>query len=206
MHIIKMPVGSFETNSYILYDKKTKEGVIIDPGFSGKEILKLIREENINIRYIILTHGHGDHIGAVNYLKEELNVKIVSHKYEKELLQDSKKNMSSIMGLGNITIEPDFLVEDGNVLKLSNINLEIIHTPGHTKGGISIKVKDHIFTGDTIFQGSIGRTDFIGGNMEDIIYSIKNKLLVYDNSTILLPGHGENTTVGYEKKYNPFIR
>lgn len=205
MIVERMPVGVYAANCYIVYNEDTKNGVIIDPGGDGKEIVERINQLGVNVKYIILTHGHGDHIGGVLDVKRAFNAPVLIHELDVEYLSDPEKNLSSMMPMNEIEIEPDLRLKGGDVFKLDNYDIEIIHTPGHTKGGISIKIGDNLFTGDTLFAGSIGRTDFEGGSYSDIISSINDKLIKYPDETIVYPGHGPSSSIGREKSYNQFI-
>lgn len=205
MKIIKIPAGIFAVNCYIVYSDRKKEGIIVDPGGDVDTIVNTVRENGLKIKNIVLTHGHGDHIGAVLGLKEELGLEVLIHKDDLLMLQDSNINLSSQMAMGSVEIKPDGLLEDGDIIELGDHKIEVIHTPGHTQGCISLKVGKYLLSGDTLFKGSIGRTDLIGGNTDQIIKSIKEKLLVLDDNTIVLPGHGDTTTILEEKMYNPFL-
>lgn len=205
MKIIRMMAGVYGVNCYLLYDE-SKEGIVVDPGGDVDEILEVIKENELDIKYIVLTHGHGDHIGGLMGLKAALDVPVMVHEFEKELLMDGSKNLSPTMAMGKVEVEPDILLKDGDKIKVGNGEILVIHTPGHTKGGISLKIGDNILTGDTLFKGSIGRTDLLGGNYEQIIESIKTKILVYPDETMIHPGHGPSSTIASEKTSNPFLK
>ncbi|HLR34008.1 MAG TPA: MBL fold metallo-hydrolase [Tissierellales bacterium] len=206
MEIIKIPVGIYAANCYIVYCKDTKEGIVIDPGSQGAEIGDKIKDLGLSIKYIILTHGHWDHTDGILGLKEKIDVPVLIHKEDEPLLRAGKKGIYSKASSEGIEVAPDKYIEDGDKLKVGDMTIEIIHTPGHSPGGVSIKIGDRIFTGDTLFTGSIGRTDLYGGSYETLLSSIKEKLLIYPDNTIVYPGHGESSTIGREKVTNPFIK
>lgn len=205
MILEKKVAGIYGVNCYIIGDENTKKAAVIDPGGSVEDIIKTSRENGLDIEYIILTHGHGDHIGAVPQLKQITNCKVIAHKDEKELLNDKDKNLTSQMSCGVVEIDADEYVEDGESIKLGNLNLEIIHTPGHTPGCMCIKIDNVMFSGDTLFAGSIGRTDLYGGSFESIEDSL-NKLSKLDDEITVFPGHGPATRLGIEKTTNPYMR
>lgn len=187
-----IPVGMLAANCYILGCKDTKEGVVIDPGGDASKILYKIEKLDLTIKYIILTHGHDDHIGAIDEIKEKTNAPIAIHKLDKEILEGENKLA-------------DLYLKDGDILPIGSIELEIIHTPGHSPGGICIFTEGIVFTGDTLFAGSIGRTDFYKGSMEQILSSIRNKLFVLPENTKVYPGHGPSSSIAREKNTNPFF-
>lgn len=205
MIIETIPSGIYAANCYVIGCEETKEGVIIDPGGDGLSLLSRIKKLDLNIKYILLTHGHLDHIGAVNEIKKKTKALICIHPKDKEMLENPELNLSKENGRNIVTFPCDKEIRDGDQLEVGNIKLKVIHTPGHTPGGISILAENALFTGDTLFAGSIGRTDFPRGKYEDIISSIKNKLFILDNSIIVYPGHGPATTIEKEKNSNPFF-
>lgn len=200
-----LPLGIYQANCYILFDEKTKEAAVIDPGGDFPEIRSCIEANGINVKYIIITHGHGDHIGALQELRDYTGAAVCIHKEDNEMLKSKRKNYSEEIGGSSVEVTADKLLLDGDVLKLGDTELNIIHTPGHSKGGICIYCEGSLFSGDTLFACSIGRTDLEGGSFEEIIASIKEKLLVLPEDTRVYPGHGSPSTILIEKKRNPFL-
>ena len=206
MLVKKLVVGDLQTNCYVLGDEKSKEGVVIDPGGDVDEIDKVIQKEGLNIKYIILTHGHADHIAALNELKKKTNALILIHPADSDMLVDPIYNLSSFTGEDLICPKADRYVNDGDKIKIGDMELEVLHTPGHSPGGVSLFIDKMIFTGDALFCGGIGRTDFPGASHTQLLKSIKNKILSKPDDTVVHPGHGPETTVGEEKRNNPWIR
>lgn len=200
-----MTVGSYLSNCYIVGSETTMEAAVIDPGADFKKIDDKLKELDLIPKIIILTHAHGDHIGAVKELTDKYNLKIYIHKDDAEVLKDGNANLSKMITGKSTSIIPDFELNDGDEITLGDLKFEIIHTPGHTKGGICIKVGNIMMTGDTLFNKSIGRTDFPGGSFEDIISSIKNKIFKYDDDIVIYPGHNSPSTIKSEKLGNPFV-
>jgi len=205
MNIFSMSVGVFGANCYILYDERSMEAMVIDPGGDGEYILARIEEKGLRVRYILITHGHFDHIGAVRFLKEKTGGLIAIHKLDADNLIDGYKNLSFFTGVESTQAEADLLLEHGSVIEVGDIRCDIIHTPGHSIGSICVLVPGAVFTGDTLFQGSVGRTDLLGGDLKELLKSISERLLVLDDSTVVYPGHGPKTTIGDEKAVNPFL-
>lgn len=204
MIIEKFTDHLFGENTYLIADKNTREGAVIDPGGDVKDLIKYVKDNFIEVKYIILTHGHGDHIGCVPELKKATNACIIAHSDEKEILLDKKKNLSYRMHCGPTEFEADEYVNEGDSVNLGDLKLKFIHTPGHTKGGMCIKVGNHMFTGDTLFAGSMGRTDLYSGDNKQIQKSL-SRLKNYEDDIIVYPGHGPNTTMGIEKATNPYM-
>jgi glyoxylase-like metal-dependent hydrolase (beta-lactamase superfamily II) len=202
MILEKIVVGSMEVNCYLLGQVRTKEIVIIDPGDDYLKIKKVIDRLKLIPKFIVNTHGHMDHIGA----DDKFNLPIYIHKLDKDCLTNSHRNLSAMFGLSYQVKSGAKTLEDEDILKLDDLRLEIIHTPGHTAGSICIKVDDIVFTGDTLFLGGVGRTDFPGSSEKDLFRSIREKLLVLGDSTIIYPGHGPESTIGKERERNPFLQ
>ena len=206
MKINKYLTGIITVNTYLVYDEDTKKGFIVDPGAYCPQLTKDAKDENVDIKYIILTHGHGDHIGGVaEHLKDFPDAKVVAYEDEAEMLANPKFNLSKDCCRREISMSADIYVKDRETMKVGNMELTFIHTPGHTKGGMSIYTDGYLFSGDTLFRMSIGRTDFYGGDFREIINSIKDRLFVFPDDTVVLPGHMGSTTIGDEKRGNPFV-
>lgn len=206
MKILHYETGPIFVNTYVVYDEETKDCFIVDPGGYRQEITDKINELELKPLYIVLTHGHGDHIGGVfRFRKEFPEIKVVANRNEVDLLEDPMKNDSSGIFGRDISVTPDILTDDMDTLKVGNMELLFIFTPGHTPGGQSILVDGHLFAGDTLFRFSVGRTDFWGGSFPQLKKSIVEKLFTLPDDTVVLPGHMGFTTIGDEKKYNPFV-
>lgn len=204
MIITRKPLGVYAANSYILRCEDTDEAVVVDPGGESEEIIKFLTDENLKLKYIVLTHAHGDHIGGVIDLKEKYDVPVLIHEGDEELLNDSEKNLSTHIPMKEIAFKSDKNLKDGDIITFGNVELQVIHTPGHSPGCICLKSGNDILTGDTLFKGSIGRTDLYGSS-DEIVNSINQKLMIYDDRVNIHPGHGAESTVGYEKANNPFL-
>lgn len=203
LKIKKFVVGYIQTNMYLIINDK--KGVIIDPGFVDAEadvLIKEIKSECLKIPAVLLTHGHYDHISGCAIIKQQFNSKIYCHKLEEDKINDSEKSGAGLFPSGeNPIFGIDDSLHDGEKIALIGLTFDIIHTPGHTCGGISILLGNVLFSGDTIFKSSIGRADLYDSSYEDEISSIKNKILTLPPDTIIYPGHGLETTVKDEKKY-----
>lgn len=200
----RLVVGALDTNCYIVASSQKRKAVVIDPGGETKEILNILKEENLDLKYIINTHGHADHIGADYELNKITSAPICIHSEDKRLLQNPGKNVL-FCPTKPIPVSAEVQLKDGMGLKVPGLKVEILYTPGHTPGSISILMGNSIFTGDLLFKGSVGRTDLPGGSYETLLKSLK-KILNLPNSTKIYPGHGEETTLAEEKRYNPFLQ
>ena len=193
----KLTVGSVGTNCYILRDDNSKNSAVIDPGENADEIYSHLKKNNCELSYIILTHGHFDHVTAVEPLIVKTGASVMLHKNDYGLFQQTCKN---------ININIDIYAEDNDIIKIGETNLRVIHTPGHTPGSICLLYKEHLFAGDTLFFEDVGRCDLPGGDFEAIKKSIREKLFILPDDTRVYPGHGEYTSIGHEKKYNPYVK
>ncbi|WP_457552986.1 MBL fold metallo-hydrolase [Desulfobacula sp.] len=206
MIIKKLEVGPIMANCYILGCESTKEAVVIDPGDDADQILMELAESEFNVKYLINTHGHFDHVGANKKMKEVTGAKLAIHPEDEPMLSELAQS-ASMFGLSAENSPPaDILLNDGDEITFGKITLKVMHTPGHSKGGICLYTKGHLFSGDTLFAGSIGRTDLPGGDYDTLISNIKEKLLPLDENTLVYTGHGPETTIGNEKRMNPFLR
>lgn len=203
-----MTLGAVSTNCYFLINEESKEVIVVDPADRADRILKKAEELGVDIKAIFLTHGHGDHILAVNDLKEALGVPVYASEEEEGLLLDPGLNLSMALFGKPVSVEADVLVKDGQELLVAGMKWKALHTPGHTKGGCCYYQEEAkvLISGDTLFRCSVGRTDFPGGSMSEIVRSIEEKLLVLPEDTVVYPGHDRSSDIGYEKKFNPYVR
>jgi glyoxylase-like metal-dependent hydrolase (beta-lactamase superfamily II) len=202
-HII---VGAIETNCYLVCCEETKECAVIDPGAEAQKIIQLIHQNDLKPTMVINTHGHVDHVGANRDLIDEYSVPLLIHSADSPMLDKVEQmELSFFLGAKNSPPPDKFLVE-GEKVVIGSVQLEIIHTPGHSPGSVSLMGEDILFSGDTLFFGGVGRTDLPGGSWNELVCSIKEKILTLPEDTIVLTGHGPKTTVGQEKRSNPFIQ
>ncbi|MCD6318361.1 MBL fold metallo-hydrolase [Candidatus Aerophobetes bacterium] len=206
MIVKKIVVGELEANCYILADEKTKRAIIIDPGGEAKKILWIVKQNKLKVIYIINTHAHIDHIGANDIIRGETGAFLLVHSSDAHLLEDPQMNLSTMMNEKRKFLPPTRVVKEGDEIKVDQICMQVLHTPGHTPGSICLYIRsERVFTGDTLFAGSVGRVDLPGGSPADLQNSIREKLLTLPEKVIVHPGHGPDTTIGKEKKDNPFI-
>lgn len=206
MIVRRLETGMIGANCYLVVCPETKEAALIDPGDEAEKILRMVQKEQAKVVAIINTHGHGDHIGANREIKEATKAPIMCHVEEAPMLTSAAKNLSMFLGMPIESPDPERLLNEGDVVTVGKtVTLEVIHTPGHTVGGMCLKASGAVFTGDTLFAGSIGRTDFPGGSYTTIIKSIKDKLLSLPDETVVYSGHGPESTIGRERRGNPFL-
>ncbi len=206
MLIRTCPVGAFQMNCYLVADEETRDGVLIDPGDESGRLLDLIRTEGVTIRALLLTHGHVDHVMRAQEVKEALGVPLHAHPGDLELIQAAPQQ-AMLFGLepGPIPVV-DGELREGTDFRAGSLVFQVLHTPGHSPGGVVLLSGGNAFVGDTIFAGSVGRTDLPGGDFRQLQRSIRNRIYSLPDDTILHPGHGPATTVGEEKRSNPFVR
>ena len=205
MMILKnLVVGPLAANCYIVGSESSKEGMIIDPGDEAKAILEKVKDLGLEIRSIVLTHGHIDHIGALKEVKEATGAEVAIHTDEAKSLQGQP--LSTLLGLSHPTPPPpDRLLQDGDSMDIGDLHFSVLHTPGHSPGGICLLGEGVVFSGDTLFNYGIGRTDLPGGSYSQLMNSLHTKLMVLPDNTAVYPGHGPDTTIGTERRENPFL-
>jgi len=205
MQVNIVVVGPFEANCYLIKNQKDDSGIIIDPGGDERAIINKMDRIKLMPRAILLTHGHGDHIAAVRPLMEKYHLPLYVGEGDEPLLASPSANISALFGFEITCPKPDYILSDDESVEIAGIKFKILATPGHTSGGICFLTDKFLFCGDTLFKGSIGRTDLPGGDFQTLINSIDSKVLSLPDDIICYPGHGPETTVGFERKSNPFL-
>lgn len=199
-------VGPIEENCYVLKDDATGEGIIIDAGDNGQEILNYVSDKGIDVKLLVNTHGHWDHIGAVDVLREALKVPLAIHGEDAPMLTADEEEMSVYSTFAGRKKPAEILLKDGDTVNFGKSVLKVMHTPGHTRGGICLYGGGCLFSGDTLFAGSVGRTDLPGGSYQEIIHSVNEVLSGVPDETRVYPGHGPATSMGRERRCNPYMR
>ncbi len=205
MLLIRLIVGPLQVNCFILADEKTKEAVVIDPGDDARDILKVIQDKGLRVKYIINTHAHFDHVGANKAVKDATGADLLLHEADAPVLDTVSRQARSFGMSPVLSPPPDRLLKHGDSIVAGEVSLTVLHTPGHTPGGISLLEEGMVFTGDALFAGSIGRTDFPGGDLRTLLRSIKENLMTLPDDTKVFSGHGPASTIGDEKRENPFL-
>lgn len=199
-------VGPLGVNCYIVGDEHTRHAIVIDPGGNARDILNALERIRLSVTTIVNTHAHFDHLLALNEVRNATRAPFLIHEAEAPILSAAQASAATFGLHIDQPKNADRLVHDGDVIQDGEIQLTVLHTPGHTPGGICLRMEDRVLVGDTLFQGSIGRTDFPGGDYAALLQSIRDKLLPLPDKTIVYPGHGAATTIGEEKQLNPFVR
>src|SRR4030042_4216516 len=209
MHIYYLILGGYQTNCYVLRkDDAAQECLVIDPGLEADELIEFLDEQKLNPVAVVLTHGHIDHIAGVAVLRNRFpEIKVYIHNLDAEMLTEPKRNLSAMTGSAFVTGAEDVSVKERDIIDLAGVKLLVLHTPGHPPGGISLYSKQAAiaFVGDTLFADSIGRTDFPGGSVSQLLNSVREKLFTLPQKTQVYPGHGPATTIAAEKAHNPFF-
>ena len=204
--IKRLVLGSVSTNCYILYREDTKQAVLFDPADASERIIETLQQLDVALEGILLTHGHFDHILAADAVRKASGCKIYAYREEAQVASDADLNLSNHFGAGT-SLQIDVSLDDGEALELAGFSFQVLHTPGHTKGSACYYLEKEglLFSGDTLFAGSVGRTDFPTGSGAELMRSVKERLSVLPDETKVLPGHGDTSTIAYEKKNNPYM-
>lgn len=207
MQVEHLTVGPVQTNCYLAINKETNEAIIIDPGDDADRIGMRLMQLEAKPVAILLTHGHFDHAGAAKTLAAQYDILVYAHEKEAETLEDSRMNLSGPLAGGATTYHADVFLKDEQELTLAGLHMRVLFTPGHTPGGCCYYFprEDVLFSGDSLFCGSVGRTDFPGGSMRTLVDSVRSKLMSLPENTIVYPGHDIETTIEQERMYNPFL-
>lgn len=206
MILARLELGPFASNCYLVGAESNKEGIIIDPGAEADEILQKVKDLGLKVKFIVLTHAHIDHVGALKETRESTGARVAIHADDAVGLQ-TRRPVNPLFGFPlPVPPPPDQLLKDGDSLDIGNLHFRVLHTPGHTPGGICLLGDGVVFSGDTLFNLSIGRTDMPGGSYAQLLNGIHTKLMVLPDSTIVYPGHGPPSTIGDERRMNPFLR
>ncbi|MDH5447634.1 MAG: MBL fold metallo-hydrolase [Candidatus Bathyarchaeota archaeon] len=210
MNLKMLTVGSLFTNCYVAWCSKTREAIVIDPGFNRQseagKVLDVLKENVLEVKFIVDTHGHPDHTCGNGIVKSVTGAPILIHKLDADMLGKGGKELTALFGFHVSSPAADGFLDDGDVVRFGEVVLRVLHTPGHSFGSISLVGEDCVFTGDTLFAGSIGRVDLPGGSGKEIMRSLREKLAVLPDRLVVYPGHGFESTIGEEKRSNPFLQ
>ena len=206
MAIQTFVVGPLQSNSYLVVDERSRRAAVIDPGMEGESVLEAVRREGLRVESVIITHGHFDHVFSCATFTAETGAPVIMHPNDVPLLLEMPETARFFGFKAPPPPQPDRLVREGDVIKVGELTLRVLETPGHTPGGISLSLDGAVFVGDTLFAGSVGRTDLHGGCLEALLQSIRTRLLTLPDSTVVYPGHGPATSIGVERRDNPFLQ
>ena len=207
MNIKTYVAGPIDANNYLLWDEYSKEALLIDCSEYKEEILSDIKSENLDLKYIMLTHGHFDHVMGVNEMAAATGAKVILHTNDRVLIENINEYGNIFLGLPDMEIPKiDEYINDGDVFEVGSNNIKVLHTPGHTEGSVCYLINDKLFCGDTLFKRSFGRTDLFGGDFSKIVNSIKNVIFNLSDDIEVYPGHGDATKIGVEKRFNEISR
>ncbi|UCG36438.1 MAG: MBL fold metallo-hydrolase [Candidatus Bathyarchaeota archaeon] len=210
MKLKMLTVGSLFTNCYVVWCSHSRQAIVIDPGFDrekdARKVLRFIKSDGLKVVSIVNTHGHSDHACGNMIVKAETNALILIHEFDANMLDGMEKRLPFTLGTEHQASSADVLLRDGDLVRFGKAILRVLHTPGHTHGSISLVGSNCVFTGDTLFAGSIGRVDLPGGSAEEMFHSLREKIVVLPDAFTAYPGHGTVSTIGQEKRSNPFLQ
>ena len=206
MAIQTFVVGPLQSNSYLVVDERSRQAAVIDPGMESESVLEAVRHEGLRVESVIITHGHFDHVFSSAAFKAETGAQVIMHPDDVPLLLEMPETARLFGFKAPPPPQPDRLVREGDVIKVGELALRVLETPGHTPGGISLCLDNAVFVGDTLFAGSVGRTDLRGGSLDALLRSIRTRLLTLPDWTVVYPGHGAATSIGAERRDNPFLQ
>ena len=205
MKVHAFTVGPLQSNSYLLADEVTREAALFDPGMESEPVADVLARERLTVTAIINTHGHFDHVFGNAYFKAKTGAPLLMHRADLDLVKRLEEQSLYFGFRATPSPPPDRFLEEGDEVRVGGIRLRVLHTPGHSPGGICLVTDGTAFVGDTLFAGSIGRTDLPGGSAETLLTSVREKLLTLPDDTVIYPGHGPATTIGHERRHNPFL-